>query len=205
MRDKPLQRAQAARYRSSLDEGLQEDSNARRTSAAPLFHRETGPARRKIPVDRFAIVDVDSATGRQSRIAFKNGKSPTMPMNKPHLEFHKVDMKQGWATPSGYPAGIQQKILASDLDETRKMGSRTRLLRFAPGVYTTAPFVHDHWEEVYLVSGDLIVGNDAQGRGGELFEAPTYACRPPGVHHGPFKSDHGCLLYEIHYYDESKK
>jgi hypothetical protein len=47
MRDKPLQRAQAAHYRSSLDEGLQEDSNARRTSAAPLFHRETGPARRK--------------------------------------------------------------------------------------------------------------------------------------------------------------
>ena len=69
-----------------------------------------------------------------------------MPMNKPHLEFHKIDMKEGWATPSGYPAGIQQKILASDLDETRKMGSRTRLLRFAPGVYTTAPFVHDHWE-----------------------------------------------------------
>ena len=79
------------------------------------------------------------------------------------------------------------------------------LLRFAPGVYTTAPFVHDHWEEVYLVSGDLIVGNDAQGKGGESFDAPTYACRPPGVHHGPFKSERGCLLYEIHYYDESKK
>src|SRR5205085_8170382 len=76
----------------------------------------------------------------------------TMPMNKPHLEFHKVDMNSGWATPPGYTAGIEQKILASDLDETRKMGSRTRLLRFDPGVYTTAPFVHDHWEEVYLVS-----------------------------------------------------
>ncbi len=128
-----------------------------------------------------------------------------MPMNKPHLEFHKVDMGKGWVTPPGYPAGIQQKILASDLDETRKMGSRTRLLRFGPGVYTTAPFVHDHWEEVYLVSGDLVVGNDDKGKGGEPFEAPTYACRPPGVHHGPFKSERGCLLYEIHYYDESKK
>jgi ChrR-like protein with cupin domain len=128
----------------------------------------------------------------------------TMPMNKPHLEFHKVDMDQGWATPPGYPAGIQQKILASDLDETRKMGSRTRLLRFAPGVYTTAPFVHDHWEEVYLISGDLVVGNDDKGKGGEPFEAPTYACRPPGVHHGPFKSERGCMLYEIHYYDEGR-
>ena len=127
-----------------------------------------------------------------------------MPMNKPHLEFHKVDMNQGWVTPPGYPAGIQQKILASDLDETAKMGSRTRLLRFAPGVYTTAPFVHDHWEEVYLLSGDLVVGNDDKGKGGEPFEAPTYACRPPGVYHGPFKSERGCMLYEIHYYDESK-
>ena len=128
-----------------------------------------------------------------------------MPMNKPHLEFHKLDMDKGWVTPPGYPSGIQQKILASDLDESRKMGSRTRLLRFAPGVYTTAPFVHDHWEEVYLVTGDLVVGNDEAGKGGEPFEAPTYACRPPGVHHGPFRSDRGCLLYEIHYYDESKK
>jgi hypothetical protein len=28
-----------------------------------------------------------------------------------------------------------------------------------------APFVHDHWEEVYLFSGDLIVRNDAYRRG----------------------------------------
>jgi len=124
-----------------------------------------------------------------------------MPMNKPHLEFHKVDMKEGWVTPPGYPSGIQQKILASDLDETRKMGSRTRLLRFAPGVYTTAPFVHDHWEEVYLVSGDLTVGNDEQGKGGESFKPNTYASRPPGAWHGPFKSEKGCLLFEIHYFD----
>ena len=50
----------------------------------------------------------------------------------------------------------------------------------------------------------LIVGNDEKGQGGEPFEAPTYACRPPGVHHGPFKSERGCVLYEIHYYDETK-
>src|SRR6201986_2457422 len=104
-------------------------------------------------------------------------------MTKPHLEFFGVNLNEGWATPPGYPAGIQQKILAADLDETRKMGSRTRLLKFEPGVYTTAPFVHGHWEEVYLVSGDLIVCNDAQGHGAEAFQAPTYACRPPGVYH----------------------
>ncbi len=126
-----------------------------------------------------------------------------MAMNKPHLEFERLDMGSGWATPDGYPDGIKQKILASDIDEEKKSGSRTRLLRFDPGTYTTAPFIHDHWEEVYLLSGDLTVGNDAEGKGGESFLSPTYACRPPGVFHGPFKSEEGCMLFEIHYYDES--
>jgi hypothetical protein len=123
-----------------------------------------------------------------------------MPVNKPHLEFHAIDMSGGWETPEGYPAGIQQKILAGGLDETGHSGSRTRLLRFAPGVFTTAPFVHDYWEEVFLVEGDLTVGNDAEGHGGEAFKPGTYACRPPGAVHGPFKSETGCLLLEIHYY-----
>ena len=125
-----------------------------------------------------------------------------MPVNKPHLEFHRIDMGSGWQTPEGYPTGIEQKILAGTLDEAGKTGSRTRLLRFQPGIYTTAPFVHDYWEEVFLVEGDLTVGNDAQGRGGENFRAGTYACRPPGAAHGPFKSEGGCLLLESHYYAE---
>ena len=128
-----------------------------------------------------------------------------MPMNKPHLEFHRLDLATGWETMDGYPSTIQQKVLASDLDEKNKMGSRTRFLRFEPGAYTTVPFVHDHWEEVYLLSGDLSVGSDATGKGGESFESPTYACRPPGAYHGPFRSKRGCVLYEIHYYDESKR
>jgi len=123
-----------------------------------------------------------------------------MVLRKPHLEFHRLDMTSGWETPPGYPPGIKQKILASDIDEAGKSGSRSRLLRFDPGTYTTAPFVHDHWEEVFLVSGDLVVGTDPEGRGGVSFAASTYACRPPGVRHGPFKSEQGCLLFEIHYY-----
>jgi hypothetical protein len=110
-------------------------------------------------------------------------------------------MSTGWETPPGYPAGIQQKILAGALDEKGKHGTRSRLLRFAPGVYTTAPFVHEYWEEVYLVAGDLIVGNDEKGNGGTPFPPNTYACRPPGAYHGPFKSVNGCLLFELHYYD----
>lgn len=119
---------------------------------------------------------------------------------KQHLEFTRLDMSDGWETPPGYPSGIQQKILAGYLDETKKQGNRTRLLRFAPGAYTTAPFVHDYFEEVYLLEGDLIVGNDASGEGGEKFEGPTYASRPAGAYHGPFKSEKGCVLLEVHYF-----
>lgn len=128
-----------------------------------------------------------------------------MIFQKPHLEFHTVDTTSGWETPRGYPAGIKQKILASDLDEKRKTGSRSRLLRFEPGVFTTKPFVHDHWEEVFLLNGDLTVGNDEKGEGGESFAPNTYACRPPGAYHGPFKSETGCTLFEIHYYDDGKR
>ncbi len=128
-----------------------------------------------------------------------------MPIRKEHKEFHKIDTSGGWETPAGYPPGIEQKILSGSLDETGRTGSRTRLLRFQPGVYTTDPFVHEYWEEVYLLNGDLTVGNDAQGKGGENFSPGTYACRPPGAAHGPFKSNGGCTLFEIHYFDESKK
>jgi hypothetical protein len=121
-------------------------------------------------------------------------------MTKPHLEFVALDLNEGWSVPPGYPEGIEEKIICGSLVAEARRGSRTRLLRFAPGVYTTSPFVHDHWEEVYLLQGDLIVGNDANGNGGTAFQPHTYACRPPGAFHGPFKSESGCMLLEIHYY-----
>lgn len=126
-----------------------------------------------------------------------------MGFDKGHKEFHTLDMSDGWHTLSGYPPGIEEKIIAGTLDEKAKLGNRTRLLRFAPGVYTTAPFVHEYWEEVFLLSGDLTVGNDAGGKGGQKFAGYTYAVRPPGAVHGPFKSETGCLLLETHFYSEA--
>src|SRR3989337_3106372 len=79
----------------------------------------------------------------------------TMAINKKHDEFHAVDLGTGWEVPAGYPTGIQQKILSGALDEVNKRGSRTRLLRFAPGVVTSDPFVHEYWEEGYQISGAL--------------------------------------------------
>lgn len=124
-----------------------------------------------------------------------------MGFDKGHREFHTVDMGTGWHTPAGYPPGFKQKILAGALDETAGRGNRTRLFRLDPGTFSTTPVVHDYWEEVFVLSGDLVVGNDAEGNGGEVFRAYTHAVRPPGVIHGPFKSETGCLLLETHWYD----
>lgn len=69
-----------------------------------------------------------------------------MPVNKLHDEFHNVDMENGWQLPEGYdPAsGAREKILAGALDVLNKRGSRTRLLRFPPGLHTREAIVHDH-------------------------------------------------------------
>ena len=123
-------------------------------------------------------------------------------MPKEHKEFHTVDMgSAGWRSPPGYPEDIEQKILAGSLDEKNRIGNRTRLLRFRPGAFTTEPFVHDYWEEVYLISGDLSVGDVQDREAAQSFRPNTYACRPPGISHGPFRSDRGCVLLEFHYYE----
>ncbi len=123
-----------------------------------------------------------------------------MKLDKPAVDFHTPDLDSGWEPAPGAGPGIEQKILSGALDEENKVGARTRLIRFQPGAFNTVLFLHDYWEEVYLVEGELIVGNDAKGKGGETFRAPCYACRPPGTPHGPFKSVTGCMFFEIQYY-----
>ncbi len=86
-----------------------------------------------------------------------------MPVRKEHKEFHKIDTSGGWQTIPGYPPGIQEKILAGSLDEKNHGGSRTRLLRFQPGIHTTAPFVHEYWEEVYLPARDPLFRRIEEG------------------------------------------
>lgn len=127
-----------------------------------------------------------------------------MAVTKIHSEFSSINLDfSEWTLPDGYPEGALacEKILSGSLDEVHKQGSRTRLLRFEPGFRTTKPFVHEYWEEVFLLEGDMTVGADENGTGGERFEGYTYAVRPAAVFHGPFASEGGALLLEIHYYD----
>ena len=123
-----------------------------------------------------------------------------MKLDKPAVEFHGLDIETGWGPAPGAAPGIEQKLLSGELDERNKVGARTRLIRFQPGAIGPDQFVHDYWEEVYLISGQLTAGNDKNGEGGETFAPPSYACRPPGTYHGPFASKDGCLFFEIQYY-----
>jgi hypothetical protein len=139
---------------------------------------------------------------RRRTAIVRQRREAAMGFDKGHHEFHTLDMQAGWHRIPGYPPGFSEKILAGSLDEKNKRGNRTRMLRIEPGAYSTKPFVHEYWEEVFLLSGDLVVGNDEHGNGGEAFRDYTYAVRPPGVHHGPFASRTGCVLLETHYYDD---
>jgi hypothetical protein len=63
--------------------------------------------------------------------------------------------------------------------------------RFEPGTYTTATFVHDHWEHALSPSPPIIRGDDAQSnRASRSRHRPTPR-RPLGVYYSPFKSERG--------------
>jgi hypothetical protein len=116
-------------------------------------------------------------------------------MPKPEMEFFAPDHLPwrpvaGSATAGAGGAGVTEKILSED----RATGDVTRLLRFAAGVETSGAIAHDFWEEVWILEGELIdVGK------GQTFTAGMYACRPPGMVHGPYRVPRGCTTFEIRY------
>jgi hypothetical protein len=97
-----------------------------------------------------------------------------------------------WKAVEGPPDGVWVKMLAEDPDT----GAYTRLLRFDPGVNTGEQSVriHAYWEEIYILEGDL---TDLQLN--RTFGAGTYACRPPGMPHGPWRTERGALMLEFRY------
>lgn len=100
-----------------------------------------------------------------------------------------VDVAGSAAAGAGGP-GIAEKVLSRD----PVTGDVTRLLRFAPGVRTGDRIAHDFWEEVLILEGSLVdLGL------GRTFTAGMYACRPPGMTHGPYASPGGALLFETRY------
>jgi hypothetical protein len=111
-------------------------------------------------------------------------------MPKPELEFYDP-APIPWSEIEGSGGMIHEKIVSLD-PET---GDYTRVLEFKPGTRTTETLVHDFWEEVWIVSGQLHdIAKD------DTYEAGYYACRPPGMIHGPYDIPQGCVTFEIRYY-----
>jgi len=113
-------------------------------------------------------------------------------MAKPEREFFPVEQVEWTAAQGGIVAGLYERILATD----DSSGVATRMLRFEPGTNTSAagPQTHDFWEEVYIVQGSL---HDLTLD--QTFAQGTYACRPPGMRHGPWVAPDGCLTFEVRY------
>ena len=113
-------------------------------------------------------------------------------MSKPEHEFFPVTDVAFTVCPGGDPK-ITERILASDPNT----GVATRILRYEPGADSTPMGVqkHDFWEEVWIVEGALVdLGTN------DTYTAGMYACRPPGMRHGPYASPSGALLFEIRYH-----
>ncbi|SEN15799.1 cupin domain-containing protein [Actinacidiphila rubida] len=88
--------------------------------------------------------------------------------------------------------GTHEKVLSRDEADP---GILTRLVRWEPGFATPAAVIRHEWaEEVYLLEGalhDLTLG--------ETFSAGWFACRPPLMPHGPYRTAEGCVMLEIRY------
>lgn len=112
-------------------------------------------------------------------------------MAKPEHEFFPVESVDYTVCAGGDPL-INERILAGD-PET---GVATRILRYEPGADSTPNGVqaHDFWEEVYIIEGEF---TDLELN--ETFTAGMYACRPPGMRHGPWRSENGVTTFEVRY------
>lgn len=91
---------------------------------------------------------------------------------------------------TGAGNGISERVLSRDPD-----GTLTRLARWAPATTSGAEIIrHEYVEEVYLLEGELTDLTLEQ-----TFHPGDYACRPPGMPHGPYRTGTGCIMLEIRY------
>jgi hypothetical protein len=109
---------------------------------------------------------------------------------KPALEFFDVQSLP-WRTVAG-ERGVSERVLAQD----PASGLLTRLVRWDPGLTTSSagPVAHEYFEEVLVLEGSL---HDLSLN--QTFGAGYFACRPPGMVHGPWETAEGCTMLETRY------
>jgi ChrR Cupin-like domain len=109
---------------------------------------------------------------------------------KPELEFFDPNTLP-WRAVAGEP-GVWERVLAED----PATGLLTRLVRWDRGVTSPSagPVAHAYFEEVLILSGSLHDLSLSQ-----TFDAGHYACRPPNMIHGPWRTAEGCIMLETRY------
>ena len=113
-----------------------------------------------------------------------------VPVAKTEAEFFDTESVP-WSAVTSRP-GVSERVLARDPSR----GLVTRMVRWEPGLDTSSagPVAHDYVEEVLILSGSM---HDLRLH--ETFSAGSYACRPPGMIHGPWTTPDGCVMLEVQY------
>ncbi|KAF1844938.1 uncharacterized protein K460DRAFT_365874 [Cucurbitaria berberidis CBS 394.84] len=98
--------------------------------------------------------------------------------------------------------GISQMTLNKD----PSTGRATYLQKWQPNTENQIQnFVHDYIEEIFIVEGDFrdLKGRQngsgiiQEGKEGDVWTKGSYAYRKPGMEHGPFRSEGGCLMFIV--------
>ena len=114
-------------------------------------------------------------------------------MSKPEFEFFPVT-NVGWTPCEGKVSGLYERILTQDKE---KGASPRGCCASSRGTDTSlnGTMTHHFWEEVDILEGsiyDIALGKN--------FIAGMYACRPPGMKHGPWKTEEGCMTFDVRYF-----
>ncbi|KAK1218087.1 hypothetical protein PQX77_019245 [Marasmius sp. AFHP31] len=106
---------------------------------------------------------------------------------------------------------LEPGITQLTLNFNPKTGRGTYLQKWEPKTSNQIQnFVHDYIEEIFIVEGDLrdlkgrksgtgeLAGDGQVDEGkGERWGKGSYAYRKPGMEHGPFRSEGGCLMFIV--------
>lgn len=120
---------------------------------------------------------------------------PKLPATDANMRSTVFDYPWGEVAPQrgGPLKGAKEQVLAVD----PQTGAYTRIILFEPGFKFEKALKHEFWEEILVLEGHMIDYGT-----GNIYPKGYYACRRPGVVHGPFGTELGCILFETTWYDE---
>lgn len=121
------------------------------------------------------------------------------------FEFHHYETHPTSGNPRTWKP-LEPGISQLTLNHDPSTGRATYLQRWDPNTENQIQnFIHDYIEEIFIVEGDLQdlkgrksgTGEIVEGERGDVWTRGTYAYRKPGMEHGPFRSEGGCLMFIV--------